>query len=149
MKTTLLLGVGLIAAVTSAQTSGKDSLLPGAWNQAFKIRLIDPSSPDSSAPPETSTETDCLTQEDVADLRRVLLAGAEEDCSVSNLSVAEGKVSMSVTCKFGPGMDFAGDFQGTYEPTMFDMRGVMRSKEDNSLSIEAEMSARRVGVCKA
>ncbi len=149
MKTALLFGVGLIAAVASAQTSGKDSLLPGAWNQAFKMHLIDPSSPESSAPPETSTETDCYTPEDVTDLRRVLLAGAEDDCSVSKFSATQGKVSMSVACKFGPGMDFAGDFQGTYEPSAFDMRGVMRSKEDNSLSIEAEMSARRVGDCKA
>jgi hypothetical protein len=146
VRKSLLIGTGAFATVASAQTAAGDGLLAGAWNETVSLRLIDASSSDPSTA-ETSTDTVCYTEEDAADVRRVLLAGAEEDCSVSHFSMIAGKVTMSLTCRFS-GMDFDGDLTGTYGRTSFELRGVMRSRDD-TIGVEAAMSARRVGICKA
>lgn len=147
LKRTLGVGFAVIATLASAQTA-PGGLLPGLWAEKFTMQITKINGQSVANAPEVDSDTSCYTARDVADPKRLLLAGAEQECSISDFSMNDGKISMSVSCAFTSGPTMNGDLHGTYTPTSFDLHGMMNSHDANPAEVTASMSARRTGICK-
>jgi hypothetical protein len=147
LKKILIFGFGAISTLADAQ-SAPSGLAPGKWEEKLTMQITKTAGQATEKPPQISTEANCYTDQDVADPKRMFLAGAETDCTLSNFSMSGGRIGMSATCSFAPDVTMSGNFQGNYTSTSYGLRGVMSSQGANPTEVTASMSARRVDVCR-
>jgi len=148
VKSGLAIGLALIATAASAQEGVDVRPQAGAWRQDYSIsftKLDGQQLPE----PETAKETvtDCYTESDFADFGATLFVGAEDDCVGSDFVMGEGKLSLFVRCDFGPGKAFAGQVQGTYAQTHFEIASVLATEGEARSELVAKVRATWVGTC--
>ncbi len=147
LKPALLLTPALLLLPGAARPA--DGLLPGLWQERFRIEFIDTtgkSSPDSA--PQDSAERNCYSAADVAALAKILLEGAENLCTIANFSMHDGKIGMDMSCRFAADATYAGRAEGTYSSDAYALEGIMHPEGSfHGMDVRASMSANRLGAC--
>ncbi len=145
MRKRIMLGFIALSGLASAQTDSND-MKAGLWKETTFLTMINTSSgrPLLISPGETSSENNCYSEED---MRRgaMLLAGAEE-CQLSDLKMAGGKLSLHSRCDVGRGVTFDGVLEGTYDATTLHLTGAMKGGGvADKIEMRVKMDATHIG----
>ncbi|MBO9499979.1 MAG: DUF3617 family protein [Novosphingobium sp.] len=145
MRKRFILGFVALSGFASAQTGGGE-MKAGLWKETTFLSMVNTSNgrPLFVAPGETSNENHCYSEED---MRRnaMLLAGADE-CDLSDLKMAGGKLSIRSRCDVGRGVTFDGVLEGTYDATSLHIAGSLQGGGTaDKIEMRVKMDAVHIG----
>jgi hypothetical protein len=141
----------LAIALTMPVAAQAAPIMPGQWQ--YTGRVISASIP--GAPPsivETMKKRPqvtsvCVTPEQAAKGPREMFQQNKGRCTFSKFDMTGGRISLVMICKGeGGAMTIASD--GSYTPTSYAARSVLKSSGPQSMSMVIEGSGKRVGPCK-
>ena len=145
--------------VAAAAKSG-EFMAPGQWKGSMKVtNLVFPEEEKMPAAMRDQMKAqmakghsfeNCLTPEEARDPRKNLADNQGGQCTYDHFEMANGVIDAKMTCNAG-GAKRVMTMNGTYSRDSYDMK--MSARGDGSgpaaMSMDMEMSARRVGECKA
>lgn len=150
LKLCLVSAIGVYAAPAFAQGTVFE-VDPGLWRfeESFSIPGM--------RVEERETITECLSSEQarrsLAQIVDEMTGGSDSDCSVSNISVLPGKVSLDITCDTnadGLRMQSVGHMAYEYDRISYTGGATGEiSVQGQKLSYTGHVKANRVGVCEA
>ena len=96
----------MAAALTGTTATAELNVNPGLWEFTSNMRMEGP----MEMPDQQSTETDCLTQEEIDE---DLLFGLDEDdaeCEVVDSDITSDRVAYTLMCDYGDGDSFESSY---------------------------------------
>lgn len=128
-------------------------IMPGQWQYTGRvISATIPGAPPSivdSMKKRPQVTNVCVTPEQAAKGPREMFQQSKGRCSFSKFDMIGGRISLVMICK-GEGaagtMTIATD--GSYTPTSYAARSVLKSSGPQSMAMVVEGSGKRIGPCK-
>ncbi|MFD1610708.1 DUF3617 domain-containing protein [Sphingomonas tabacisoli] len=132
-------------------------LQPGQWQVVTQAKLQDA----SGMPPQvaeqmkaamarTSTETQCLTPEQVAKPNSDMFAGKQNSqCKYDKFEMGGGKIKAEMHCPGGAGAQMAMTMDGSYSPTSYTMDAAMdmQTPGNGGMKMAVHTEGKRIGEC--
>ena len=132
------------ATLTTAAALAVDQPNPGLYEVKTRTEYSE-----LPMPPTTLTTRNCLTQDDLDRDPQSIFAAlpAEENCSVDEFTMADGQISMKLTCLTAEG-NMTMRTSGAYTATNYNMASnVLIEVGDKKMTMTSEISGARVGDC--
>ncbi|MBY6205855.1 DUF3617 domain-containing protein [Halomonas denitrificans] len=135
-----------VASLSLSAVAQEPNIEPGMWETTSTVSLNIPNMPEGSMPPQTQTESNCITPEDIRDGEAFL--ADNEECEVADKEISADGMSFTMTCPSPDGsamtmnadMSFDGDtMSGTVDGQMDSAMG--------SMTMSVEISGKRTGDC--